>query len=65
MATITIKNVPAEIIKEVWTTIEYSNNFKFLWKKRLYNDSHNNIEYWDDREIDNLWKNSLITSNSF
>jgi len=65
MATLTIKNVPAEIINEVWTTIEYSNNFKFLWKKRLSNDSHNNIEYWDDREIDNLWKSSLITSNSF
>jgi len=65
MATITIKNVPNKIVNEVWTSIQYSSDFKFLWKRRDINYNKSNIEYWDNDEVNNLWKSSLITSNSF
>jgi len=65
MATITIKNVPNKVVEKIWTSIEYSDDFKFLWKKRIINNFKDSIEYWDDIELNNLWKSSLITSNSF
>ena len=57
MATITIKNVPNEVVSEIWTSIEYSKDLKFLWKKRILNIDK--IEYWDDREIKDYWKNNI------
>ena len=65
MATITINNVPSEIVDEIGTNIKYTSDFKFPSRKRIINDKNLKVTYWDDDEISNLWKNSLITSNSF
>ncbi len=65
MPSITINNVPSEIVDEIWTSIQYTRDFKFLWKKRPVNNIGDKVEYWDDNELSNFWKSSLITSNSF
>jgi len=60
MNTITIKNVPKNIVKEYWTVVSYE-----FFVKKIYNDKKNKITYWNDEEIDNMWKTSLVSSSSF
>ncbi len=65
MPTIIIQDVPAKVIKKVGTNIKYSKNIKFPSKKRPTNKTNFEITYWDDNEIENLWKTSTIKSKSF
>ena len=58
MNTITIKDVPQNIIKKYWNEISYD----FFIKKINKLDK---IDYWTDEEIERLWMTSAISSNSF
>ncbi len=57
MATITIENVPQNIVEQYWKIISFEkvkNNFNV-----------SKITYWNDKELNNLWKTSTVFSNSF
>jgi len=59
MDTIILKDVPKDFIKEYWKIVSYD----FFVKK--INQNNEKIIYWNDEEIDNMWKTSSIFSNSF
>ncbi len=65
MATITIENVPDEIVSIYWVKVSYDIWIKFPSKKRINLDKINNITYWDEDDLNNLGKSSTITSKSF
>lgn len=64
MATITISNVPEKIVKQYGSSLEYSSEIKLPRLRRKNIDDSSVVFWWDD-EINNMWKTSSISSNSF
>lgn len=56
---ITVKNVPKDIVQKYWEVLTYDK----LKETILFNND--NIVYWNDEEINNMWKTSTVFSNSF
>lgn len=66
MAVITIENVPDEIVLKYWLKIKYTSDIKFPSRVRKNTWKINNdIIYWDEKELENMWKTSTFTSKSF
>ena len=59
MTNLLVENVPDEFIREFWDTVSY--NFFISKIKRRDMD----INYWEDSEIEEMWKVSAVFSNSF
>ena len=56
MGKIVLNNVPQEIVEKYWKEMSYSFFIKNLSR---------NVNYWTDDELENFWKTSCLTSNSF